>query len=62
MNITSDSDLIMMYFEKLPDTLKLLGDVLCKYIPDEKTLSYSGNDIDRWTSELFGLLKKSGKV
>ena len=57
-NITSDSDIFMMFFDKLPEALHLLGDVMCKHIPDEKTIRYKGSDVKNWATELYTLLNK----
>ena len=60
--ISSDQDIVYMYFDNLPDSLKLLGDVLCKHIPNEKTLRYSQNDVNMWAGQLLELLKKNGNL
>lgn len=61
-SISNDSELVMAYFDNLPTSLRLLGDVLCKYIPDEKVLKHTGTDIKRWAKELFNLLKKNDDI
>lgn len=55
--ITSNSELLMMFFENLPTALSLLGDVMCPHIPDEKTLKHSTNDVNAWGEDLYNLLK-----
>jgi len=60
-NILSNSDLITMFFNKLPDALTVLGGVLCRRIPDEKTLRYTGTDLNVWALELFELLRNKNE-
>lgn len=56
-NITTMSELMLTYYEKYPDILKILGNVICKLIPNEKTLDYTTNDVDKWADELYSMVK-----
>lgn len=57
LNVDTDEQLVNMYFDRRYDALSLLGDVLCKYIPDEKTVNHTKNDVDRWASQLYKLIR-----
>ena len=61
-NITTMSELMMAYFENIPDVLNLLGSILCRQISDEKTLNYSDKDVDFWAYDLYNMLKRNNVV
>jgi hypothetical protein len=55
--INDPSQVIMMFVEIDSDVFRLVGDVLCKNIPNEKTINYTQNDVDRWAHDLFKMMK-----
>ena len=61
-NSYGNTELFMLYYDKLPMALKILGDILCKYIPNEKTLIHTGYDVKRWAKKLFELLRKNENI
>lgn len=48
-----NTPMMMMFIDKFEFILKYMGEDLCKEIPDEKTLKYTGNDIKMWARKLF---------
>ena len=57
VEINGRSDIIMMYATKIPNTLKLLGDDLCREISNEETVAHTYNDIKRWGDTLFQMMQ-----
>jgi len=55
-NVQTDDKLLMMYFEHIPDALRLLGDVLCKEISDYQVLNHSGDDVNKWADKLYKMI------
>jgi hypothetical protein len=56
-HITDDSSLIMTYIDMLPGIFPILGDKLCKHIPDEKTIDHTEGDVKKWADALFRVIK-----
>jgi len=57
--IKTDSEIIMIFIDNYPSAIKLLGDVLCKKIPNEKVIRHSMNDVDVWATKLFYMMKEN---
>jgi len=60
-NVYDDNTVINFYFSELPIVFQLLGDVLCKTIPDFKTMTHSQDDVDAWARTLYKMWRKNEK-
>jgi len=61
-DIETKSNLIAAYFDNLPKALYILGDILCKRIPNSKVLVHTKSDVDKWSEKLFDMLVKNGEL
>ena len=61
LEILNDDKLLMFYYQEMIIALRLLGDVLCKQIPNERVMKYSQNDVDRWAEKLYSMMESKNE-